>query len=241
MLEGVPNLALAVGYTNASWTLKCDLTCDYVVRLLNHMRAPGCASARRTGRRGAVTAEPLLGLTSGYVQRSADRFPKQGSEFPWQVHQSYLRDYRALKSTDVVDDAMEFSNPVPGGAAVSPASTSGAASSAAARDLRRPRRRHHRRRVGHRSGAGRGARPARAPPRALRHRRGRAGRDRRPAARAPGSRSPRSASTSPTATPSTPGPTRSSTTTARSTSSSTTPASRSAPPSRRCPTTTSSG
>ena len=52
MLEGVPNLALAIGYTNASWTLKCDLTCDYVCRLLNHMRAhraaPGHAREHRT-------------------------------------------------------------------------------------------------------------------------------------------------------------------------------------------------
>ena len=61
----------------------------------------------------SVTAPPLLGLTSGYVQRSADRFPKQGSKFPWQVHQSYLRDYRALKMSGVSDDdAMVFSNPV---------------------------------------------------------------------------------------------------------------------------------
>ena len=57
--------------------------------------------------------EPLLGLSSGYVQRSADRFPKQGSRFPWQVHQSYLRDYRALRVAGIHDDAMSFSNPVP--------------------------------------------------------------------------------------------------------------------------------
>ena len=97
MLEGVPNLALAIGYTNASWTLKCDLTCDYVCRLLNHMRDTGQRQCTPVNHDASVTAAPLLGLTSGYVQRSADRFPKQGSKFPWQVHQSYLRDYRALK------------------------------------------------------------------------------------------------------------------------------------------------
>ena len=113
MLEGVPNFALAVGYTNASWTLKCDLTCDYVSRLLNHMRASGQTACTPVNRDASVTAQPLLGLTSGYVQRSADRFPKQGSKFPWQVHQSYLRDYRALKMRGVEDDAMVFSGSVP--------------------------------------------------------------------------------------------------------------------------------
>ena len=113
MLEGVPNFALAVGYTNASWTLKCDLTCDYVSRLLNHMRARGQTACTPVNRDASVTAQPLLGLTSGYVQRSADRFPKQGSKFPWQVHQSYLRDYRALKMRGVEDDAMVFSGSVP--------------------------------------------------------------------------------------------------------------------------------
>ena len=113
MLEGVPNLALAIGYTNASWTLKCDLTCDYVCRLLNHLHATGQRQCTPRNHDPEVTAEPLLGLSSGYVQRSADRFPKQGSRFPWQVHQSYLRDYRALKRSPIEDDAMVFSNPVP--------------------------------------------------------------------------------------------------------------------------------
>ena len=64
-------------------------------------------------RNGTVVPRPLLDLTSGYVQRSADRFPKQGSRFPWQVHQSYLRDYRAMKLRGIDDDVMVFSNPQP--------------------------------------------------------------------------------------------------------------------------------
>ena len=112
MLEGVPNLALAVGYTNASWTLKCDLTCDYVCRLLNHLHATGQQQCTPRNHDASVTASPLLGLSSGYINRAADRFPKQGSKFPWQVHQSYLRDYRALKLSAIEDDAMVFSNPV---------------------------------------------------------------------------------------------------------------------------------
>jgi cation diffusion facilitator CzcD-associated flavoprotein CzcO len=112
MLEGVPNLAIAVGYTNASWTLKCDLTCDYVVRLLNHMRDSGARQAMPVNDDADVAPQPLLGLMSGYVMRSAHRFPKQGSKFPWQVHQSYLKDYRTLKMSDLDDGVMRFSNPV---------------------------------------------------------------------------------------------------------------------------------
>ena len=108
MLEGVPNLALAVGYTNASWTLKCDLTCDYVCRLLNHLRDRGLASATPRDHGGQVSPEPLLGLSSGYIQRAADRFPKQGSVAPWQVHQSYLRDYRSIKRAPLVDEALDL-------------------------------------------------------------------------------------------------------------------------------------
>jgi len=113
MLEDVPNFALAVGYTNASWTLKCDLTCQYVTRLLNHMRETGLRQCTAVNRDSSVTAKPLLGLSSGYITRSADKFPKQGSRFPWQVHQSYLKDYRALRIKGIHDEAMEFTNPAP--------------------------------------------------------------------------------------------------------------------------------
>jgi monooxygenase len=112
MLEGVPNLALAVGYTNASWTLKCDLTCQYVTRLLERMHTTGNRQCTAVNEDPTVEPRPLLGLTSGYVQRAAERFPKQGSRFPWQVHQSYLRDYRALRLKGIDDEAMVFSNPV---------------------------------------------------------------------------------------------------------------------------------
>ena len=111
MLEDVPNLAIAVGYTNASWTLKCDLTCDYVCRLLNHMHARGQTACVPRNTNGATPQGPLLGLTSGYIQRSAHLLPRQGSRQPWRVHQSYLRDYRALKMSELEDDAMVFSGP----------------------------------------------------------------------------------------------------------------------------------
>ncbi|HTN99120.1 MAG TPA: NAD(P)/FAD-dependent oxidoreductase [Microthrixaceae bacterium] len=109
MLEGVPNFAVAFGYTNASWTLKADLTSEYVCRLLNHMRESGWDTCTAVNTESQPESLPLLGLTSGYVQRAAGRFPKQGTKFPWQVHQNYLRDYRAMKMRPVVDDAMRFS------------------------------------------------------------------------------------------------------------------------------------
>ena len=113
MLEGVPNIALAIGYTNASWTLKCDLTCDYVTRLLNHLHESGLRQCTPENHDATVSPAPLLGLNSGYIQRAEDRFPKQGTRFPWQVHQSFLRDYRAMKLKPIEDDAMVFSNPAP--------------------------------------------------------------------------------------------------------------------------------
>jgi cation diffusion facilitator CzcD-associated flavoprotein CzcO len=109
MLEGVPNLAVAVGYTNASWTLKCDLTCDYVCRLLNHMRARGLKECVPRNRDESAVEGTFFALTSGYIQRSAHLLPKQGTHHPWRVYQSYLRDYRALKMSDVDDGFMEFS------------------------------------------------------------------------------------------------------------------------------------
>ncbi|MEO9221225.1 MAG: NAD(P)/FAD-dependent oxidoreductase, partial [Mycobacteriaceae bacterium] len=113
MLEGVPNLALAIGYTNASWTLKCDLTCEYVTRLLNHLHANGLRQCTPVNRSASISSEPLLGLTAGYMQRSAASFPKQGSADPWRVHQSYLRDYRALRRSGIADGVMQFTNPEP--------------------------------------------------------------------------------------------------------------------------------
>jgi cation diffusion facilitator CzcD-associated flavoprotein CzcO len=123
MLEGVPNLAVTFGYLNASWTLKADLTCDHVCRLLNHMRALGLRQCTPRNNDPDVDAMPMLSLTSGYVQRSAHLFPQQGSRYPWQVHQSYLRDYRALKLRGVDDDALELSNPLPKAAPAVPAAT----------------------------------------------------------------------------------------------------------------------
>jgi cation diffusion facilitator CzcD-associated flavoprotein CzcO len=111
MIEGVPNMAVAIGYTNASWTLKCDLTCDYVCRLLNHMHEHGLTQCVTHNRDASAGSGPILGLTSGYIQRSAHLLPQQGTKYPWKVHQSYWRDYRAMKMSDIDDSIMEFSGP----------------------------------------------------------------------------------------------------------------------------------
>jgi monooxygenase len=119
MLEGVPNLSMAVGYTNASWTLKADLTAQYTCRVLGHLRRTGAAACTPVNRHPDVERRPLLGLSSGYVVRSADRFPQQGSQFPWQMYQSYFADRRALRATGF-DDALEFTGSRAGTPAVAP-------------------------------------------------------------------------------------------------------------------------
>ena len=108
MLSDVPNMALAVGYTNASWTLKCDLTARYVCRLLNHMDQHGYTQC--VPRRDASVKEaPFIDFTAGYIQRSIAAFPRQGTTLPWRVYQNYAVDRVMLKHTSVRDKAMQFS------------------------------------------------------------------------------------------------------------------------------------
>ncbi|MEA2210132.1 MAG: monooxygenase [Solirubrobacteraceae bacterium] len=108
MLDGVPNLALCIGYTNASWTLKCDLTCEYVCRLLNHMAAEGYTQAVPIVDRDRVSTQPLLNLDSGYIRRSLSEFPQQGSESPWRLRQNYPLDAVALRMGRLEDGVMRF-------------------------------------------------------------------------------------------------------------------------------------
>ncbi|HET9104836.1 MAG TPA: NAD(P)/FAD-dependent oxidoreductase [Solirubrobacteraceae bacterium] len=108
MLDGVPNAAMVIGYTNASWTLKCDLTCEYVCRILNHMRDHGQEIAVPVAEPGTVSPAPLLDLQSGYVQRSLDEFPRQGSEPPWKLRQNYPRDILTLRTKPLQDGVLRF-------------------------------------------------------------------------------------------------------------------------------------
>lgn len=109
MCSGVPNLAVAIGYTNASWTLKCDLTCEYVCRLLNYMDAHGYRQCLPRNDDPSIGAEPLIDFNSGYVLRAIEKFPKQGTRTPWKLHQNYARDILDLKYSKVDDGMLRFS------------------------------------------------------------------------------------------------------------------------------------
>jgi monooxygenase len=113
MYTDVPNLASAFGYTNASWTLKCDLTCEYVCRLLNHMAKTGLRQCTPRNEDPALAEEPWVDFSSGYIQRSIDKFPKQGGKAPWKLYQNYALDCMSLRFASVDDGAMKFSNPAP--------------------------------------------------------------------------------------------------------------------------------
>ena len=116
MYEGVPNLASSFGYTNASWTLKCDLTCEYVTRLLNHMKATGTRQVTPVNTDPDIETLPWLDFSSGYVQRAMAKFPKQGTKAPWKLHQNYAKDLMSLRYAKLEDGTLRFSNPVGQGA-----------------------------------------------------------------------------------------------------------------------------
>jgi cation diffusion facilitator CzcD-associated flavoprotein CzcO len=112
MMSGVPNLASVFGYINASWTLKADLICNYVCRLLNFMDSKGLRQVTPMNRGEQAAAPFVENFSSGYMQRALTKWPKQGSKPPWRVHQNYIRDTITLKWTPVDDGALEFSNPL---------------------------------------------------------------------------------------------------------------------------------
>jgi cation diffusion facilitator CzcD-associated flavoprotein CzcO len=108
MLSDIPNFVLAAGYTNASWTLKCDLTSEYVCRMLNHMDKKGFAYCVPRNRDPAMERVSFLDLASGYVDRSIDRFPKQGLKSPWKLYQNYLLDILSLRFGAMNDKELEY-------------------------------------------------------------------------------------------------------------------------------------
>jgi len=108
MLSGVPNLALALGYTNASWTLKCDLCSHYVCRLVNYMDEHGYQQCMPLEPDPSIPREPFIDFSSGYVTRSIHNFPKQ-ARAPWRLYQNYPKDVFLLKRGDLQDEGIEFS------------------------------------------------------------------------------------------------------------------------------------
>ena len=109
MYSDIPNMASAFGYTNASWTLKCDLTCEYVCRLINYMDRNGYKQCMPHNVDPDVTELPSLDFSSGYVQRSIAKLPKQGSKRPWRLYQNYALDIVTLRYGKVDDGVMQYS------------------------------------------------------------------------------------------------------------------------------------
>jgi monooxygenase len=117
MFSGIPNMNMALGYTNASFTLKVDLVAEHICRLLKHMDAHGYRVAIPKAPDPSVELEPIIDLKSGYVLRALDQLPKQAATRPWRLHQNYAQDIRLLRKGPL-DDEIEFSRG--GGAAQAP-------------------------------------------------------------------------------------------------------------------------
>ena len=109
MYAGIPNFAATFGYTNASWTLKADLTAQYVCRLLNLMQERGLEVATPHMPGPDVGEEPFVDFSSGYFARAEHLFPKQGDKAPWRQPHDYLNDRKALLKAPVDDGTISFS------------------------------------------------------------------------------------------------------------------------------------
>jgi monooxygenase len=108
MLSGVPNLVLALGYTNASWTLKVDITFDYFCRMLTYMDEHGYDEVVAVNDDPSIEPVPVLDLSSGYILRALDIFPSQGSRAPWRLRQNYAYDKLSLRRASFEDGALHF-------------------------------------------------------------------------------------------------------------------------------------
>jgi monooxygenase len=111
LLGNVPNFALCVGYTNASWTLRAELSSKYVCRLIEYMDRHGHRQCVPRPDESSLEPQPLLGLMSGYVHRAVEHLPKQGSKAPWKLRQNYVLDRLGMTFGAVNDETMEFSSP----------------------------------------------------------------------------------------------------------------------------------
>ena len=109
MLGDVPNMVFVFGYTNSSWTLKLDLVCDWVCRVMTYMDLRGYRECRPVNDDPAMPTRPFLDFGAGYVRRAVDRFPRQGTYGPWQVKMSYAADLKALRDSGIDDGVLRFS------------------------------------------------------------------------------------------------------------------------------------
>ena len=112
LLSGVPNFAMSFGYVNASWTLRADLTCEYVCRLINLMDKKGVSCCEPIDDRSAHGDDKLIDFTSGYFKRGLSLMPKQGNKAPWKNYQNYLKDIFAVRIFSINDSNLNFYNNV---------------------------------------------------------------------------------------------------------------------------------
>ena len=108
MLNDLPNFIFFAGYTNASWTLKSDLTSEYASRLIHLMDKKGHKVVVPKVSDMNMETVPLINLNSGYIHRSTANLPKQGSKFPWKLYQNWIYDYFTLRVKSVKDDTLKF-------------------------------------------------------------------------------------------------------------------------------------
>ena len=110
LLSGVPNFAMSFGYVNASWTLRADLTCEYVCRLINLMDKKGVGCCEPIDDKDAYGDDRLIDFTSGYFERGLKLMPKQGNKAPWKNYQNYLKDIFAVRIFSIKDSNLKFYN-----------------------------------------------------------------------------------------------------------------------------------
>ena len=108
MFSNLPNFAMFIGYTNASWTLKTDLTATYACRLLNHMKATNTTQCTPRITDPNMETEPIMDFSSGYVLRALDSLPKQGAKSPWKLYQNYIYDVFNFRHSSLKDNILEF-------------------------------------------------------------------------------------------------------------------------------------
>ena len=123
MLSGIPNLAFSFGYTNSSWTLKVDLVCEHLCRLLKYMDSRGYTTVVPVADDPSMGRRPMLDFEAGYILRAIDEFPQQGTSGPWTIEMDYWADHSRLRKGAVEDPALRFSTakPVPATAGASSA------------------------------------------------------------------------------------------------------------------------
>jgi monooxygenase len=104
----LPNFFIFVGYTNASWTLKIDLTNEYISRVLNYLEKQNYEAIQVKVNEDTLSPIPLLNLDSNYINRSVNMLPKQGNEVPWRLYQNYILDFKLLRINKIKDKWLTF-------------------------------------------------------------------------------------------------------------------------------------